>query len=58
MKDINLKDLIDIINTETLTELEKAKEKGWSVETVRRYTKDKKLKVYRVKAKNLYNKER
>lgn len=56
MKDIKIKQLIDIINTETLTELEKAKEKGWSVETVRKYTKDKKLPVYRVKAKNLYTK--
>ena len=56
MKDIKIKQLIDIINTETLTELEKANDKGWSVETVRKYTKQGKLPVYRVKAKNLYTK--
>ena len=56
MKDIKLKQLVDIINQETLTALEKAQEMNWKLDTVRTYTKQKKLKTLRVKSKNLYYK--
>ncbi len=57
MKDIKLKQLVDIINQETLTALEKAQEMNWKLDTVRTYTKQKKIKMLKVKSKNLYFKK-
>ena len=53
---IDLKQLIDIINKETLTQMQVAKKIKRNVRTVKRLTKSGKLKVYRVKSTTLYNK--
>ena len=53
---IDLKQLIDIINKETLTQMQVAKKIKRNVRTVKRLTKSGKLKVYRVKSTALYNK--
>ena len=53
---IDLKQLIDIINKETLTQMQVAKKIKRNVRTVKRLTKSGKLKVYRVKSTTLYDK--
>ena len=53
---IDLKQLIDIINKETLTQMQVAKKIKRNVRTVKRLTKSGKLKALRVKSTTLYNK--
>ena len=56
MKDIKLKQLVKIINEETLTQKEKAKEINRTVRTVKLQTSKGILKPHRLKSNVLYNK--
>jgi len=57
MKDLTLKQYCQIINEETLTQREKAKEINRSVRTVKKQTADGKLKPLIFKSNVLYLKE-
>ena len=57
MKDLTLKQYCQIINEETLTQREKAKEINRSVRTVKKQTADGKLKPLVFKSNVLYTKE-
>jgi len=58
MKDLTLKKYCQIINEETLTQREKAKELNRSVRTIKKQTADKKLKPLVFKSNVLYLKEK
>lgn len=58
MKDLTLKQYCQIINEETLTQREKAKEINRSVRTVKKQTADGKLKPLIFKSNVLYFKQK
>jgi hypothetical protein len=53
---MNLKKLFQIINEETLTQMEVAKKQGISVRWVKEKTKTGKLHAYKLKSDTLYDK--
>lgn len=49
--------MLDVVNQETLTQTEKAKEQNITVRWVKEKTRNGKLPVYKVKATRLYDKD-
>ena len=58
MKDLTLKKYCQIINEETLTQREKAKELNRSVRTIKKQTADGRLKPLVFRSNKLYLKEK